>query len=217
MSRIPELLPGEGGSFFLASSAGGVYAGGRGAPFDEYSTVKPLSAYGNGKLQMELITEEKLTNRVPFIIGRIANLYGPGQNIAKQHGLVFSLCRAAATRQPLSIYVPMETLRDYLYVDDAALAVRSFTLAAPPEGKTVVIASGQSTSIMELVALTERVTHRRIPISKGLDSSAVFQAVDLRLVATEVPDQISWPRTDLSTGIRRTFNAVIQQPVARHL
>ena len=48
------------------------------------------------------------------LVGRIANLYGPGQNLAKPQGLVSQLCLANLTGQPLSIYVSLDTLRDYL-------------------------------------------------------------------------------------------------------
>ena len=63
----------------------------------------------------------------PLLVGRISNLYGPGQNLAKPQGLVSQLCRAQLTRQPLSVYVSLDTMRDYLYVDDAAAMVVAAT------------------------------------------------------------------------------------------
>ena len=41
------------GAFFLASSAGGVYAGVGASPYDEFSPTKPLAAYGWAKLRAE--------------------------------------------------------------------------------------------------------------------------------------------------------------------
>ncbi len=61
----------------------------------------------------------------PIVIGRFSNLAGPGQNLVKQQGLVSQLCRAVVQRQSLNVFVPMETLRDYLDVDDAAAMVRT--------------------------------------------------------------------------------------------
>ena len=41
------------GSVFLASSAGGVYAGAAGSPFTEATPPRPLAAYGESKLEQE--------------------------------------------------------------------------------------------------------------------------------------------------------------------
>ena len=62
-----------------------------------------------------------------MVIGRIANLYGPGQDPTKAQGLVSQLCRAHLERRPTSIYVSLDTARDYLFVDDAARLVLGAT------------------------------------------------------------------------------------------
>ena len=54
------------------------------------------------------------------MIGRFSNLYGPGQNLGKLQGLISRLALSAVTRQPINIFVPLDTIRDYVYVDDAA-------------------------------------------------------------------------------------------------
>ena len=112
------------GSLFVASSAGGLYAGSPEPPFTEAHPVVPLSAYGEAKLaQEDLAREFARRTGVPTLVGRIANLYGPGQNLAKAQGLISHLCRAHLTGQPISIYVPLDTVRDYLFVADAAAMV----------------------------------------------------------------------------------------------
>ena len=108
-------------AFFFASSAGGVYAGSAGPPFTEETTPVPLAPYGHAKISAEQLTREfSARTGVPVLAARISNLYGPGQDISKPQGLVSQLCRAQLTRQPLSVYVSLDTMRDYLYVDDAA-------------------------------------------------------------------------------------------------
>ena len=119
VSQNPRLGP---GSVFLASSAGGLYAGsGQGGPYDETDVPRPISPYGRAKLAAEqVVTDFACRTGNTALIGRIANLYGPGQNLSKSQGLISHLCRADLTRQPLSVYVSMDTIRDYLYVDDCA-------------------------------------------------------------------------------------------------
>lgn len=212
VTSVRSALPKDRGSFFLASSAGGVYAGSSNPPFSYSTPPEPVGSYGKGKLRLERFLETELADHSSVVIGRIANLYGPGQSLAKQQGLVFSLCRAAAHRQPLSIYVPMETLRDYIYVEDAAAQIDCFVQSAAPGVRQVVIASGEALSISSLIATAERVTGRRIPISAGENPSAKDQVLDLRLIPTALPIGCTVSRTDLPTGIRRTFNEVVRQP-----
>ncbi len=85
------------GALFMASSAGGVYAGSSGAPFDESSAVRPLSPYGRCKLSQETIVRKWSNEKgAPVLIGRISNLYGPGQNLAKAQGLITQVCRGCS-------------------------------------------------------------------------------------------------------------------------
>ena len=112
---------GSDGAFFFASSAGGVYAGVGAPPYDESSPVRPLGAYGQAKLDAEaLVTAWSHRTGTPSLIGRIANLYGPGQNLAKAQGLISQICRSHLTGQPVSIYVSLDTLRDYFFAPDCA-------------------------------------------------------------------------------------------------
>ena len=102
------------GAFFFSSSAGGVYAGVSSPPYDEYSSVRPLAAYGQAKLDGEaLVTAWSRQTGTPSLVGRIANVYGPGQNLDKAQGLISQICRSHLTGQPLSVYVSLDTLRDY--------------------------------------------------------------------------------------------------------
>ena len=51
-------------------------------------------------------------------MGRIANLYGPGQGLEKPQGLISQIIRSHLIRTPISIYVPLDTMRDYLFAPD---------------------------------------------------------------------------------------------------
>ena len=115
---------GHEGAFFFASSAGGVYAGVGTPPYDESSPVRPLAPYGQAKLDAEaMVAEWSSSTGTPSMIGRIANLYGPGQNLGKAQGLISQICRSRLTGQPLSIYVSLDTLRDYLFAPDCAAMI----------------------------------------------------------------------------------------------
>ena len=103
------------GGLFLASSAGGVYAGSHGAPFDERTPAAAISPYGEAKLGLEVrLRDWHHETGIPVLVGRIANLYGPGQNLGKAQGLISQVIRAHLLGRPISIYVCL------LYTSDAA-------------------------------------------------------------------------------------------------
>lgn len=206
---------GTDGAFFLASSAGGVYAGSPGPPpYTEDSEPGPLAPYGTVKLAMEaeLVRLSRDTG-TPVFIGRIANLYGPGQNLAKPQGLVTLLCKASYTGQPLSIYVPLDTLRDYLLVGDCAdmivhgLADLRRVAAADPVAQKI-LASGRGVSIGGLIAEVTRVFRRRPRIILGSSPLASVQARDLRLRSVRWPELDGYARTTLAAGISATARDV---------
>ena len=201
-------------SFFLASSAGGVYAGCTGAPFDETTTPAPLAPYGHAKLRSEeLLRNFAHRHDVPLLIGRLSNLYGPGQDTSKPQGLISQLCRSQLTRQPLSIYVSLDTKRDYLYVDDAAaMAVSGLGAVSARGGVHVkVLASERSTTIGAILGDLHRISRRRPPVVLGTSVNARFQVSDLRLRSVVWPPTSGLAKTPLMAGMSATMADVGHQ------
>jgi len=205
--------PDSGGAVFFASSAGGVYAGSSEPPFTETSAPSPRSAYGSAKLAMEAdLRGYAESTRTPSLIGRIANLYGPGQNLAKAQGLVSHLCRTHLTGQPLLLYVPLDTMRDYIYVEDAATAIIAgldgLRTKVAVEGQdyvvTKILASGHSTTIAGLLGESTRLFRRRPRVVLGASPAAAGQVHDLRLRSTRWPELDRLARTALPIGLAAT-------------
>jgi len=94
------------GAVFLASSAGGVYAGSADQPLTENSAVAPLVPYGHAKLAMEDALRD-LAGRTGLrvLIGRLSNVYGPGKRLDKAQGLVSMICVADALGTHLPVRV----------------------------------------------------------------------------------------------------------------
>ena len=203
-----------GHSFFYASSAGGVYAGSVGPPFTEDTPPVPLAPYGHAKIHAERLTQ-KFADRtgVPVLVGRISNLYGPGQDISKPQGLISQLCRAQLTRQPLSVYVSLDTMRDYLYVDDAAkMSVAALDAVADITGVHVkILASERSTTIASILGDLHRLARRRPPVVLGTSANARFQVRDLRLRSVAWPPTTEFVRTPMAAGIAMTLESVGEQ------
>jgi UDP-glucose 4-epimerase len=197
------------GAFFLASSAGGVHAGTSDDPVTERSPVAPMSAYGEGKLDQEQVVRAwSAATGVPAVIGRLSNLYGPGQDLTKPQGLISNLVRASLRAEPLSVFVPLDTVRDYLFVTDAARRVDALLERVAAESKrggartTVkLIASGRVTTIGELIAELHRIRKRRPPIVFGMTAASRLQPRALRFRSEVWPDIDKGGTVTLAEGV----------------
>jgi UDP-glucose 4-epimerase len=208
---IRDAPPAGHGAVFVTSSAGGVYAGSLHPPFDAATAPVAVSAYGELKLAQEEAAIRALSRACPLVIGRFSNLYGPGQNLEKLQGLVSRLALAAATQRPINIFVSLDTIRDYVYVDDAAAAaVRDLHTQArrgSAEPVISVIASGEPTTVGQLIRTVGQVTKRRVPVALGNHASASGQVPDLRLI----PSDPTIARTPLPAGVRRVYLDILDR------
>jgi len=205
--------PGAGAVFF-ASSAGAVYAGVSAPPYDENSPVRPLAPYGEAKLASErMLARWAAENGTPVFIGRIANLYGPGQNLAKAQGLISQICRAGLTGQPVSIFVPLDTLRDYIFAPDCAEMIAdglerlrsSANGAAGPVVVTKNLATLRPLTIGAILGETRRIFKRTPRVVLGASPAARFQARDLSLRSVVWPQLDRRALTPLPVGVSATL------------
>ncbi|MCZ4497642.1 MAG: epimerase [Marmoricola sp.] len=205
--------PARGGdqALFVASSAGGVYAGSASPPFSELTEPVPISPYGEAKLASEgIFTTFAERTGIPLVVGRISNLYGPGQNLAKGQGLISMLCKAQVTGDPLNVFVSMDTIRDYLYADDAAAMVLAALEAVAAAGgvHVKILASGRSLTIAGVIGEIRKVTRRRPPVVAASSAAARFQTSDLRMHSVSWPPLQQFARTSVSVGIAASLAAV---------
>jgi UDP-glucose 4-epimerase len=200
LTGIRTHLPAYNGHFFLTSSAGGVYAGSVNPPFDRDTPVRPLSAYGELKLAQETLAANMLAGFAAVTIGRVSNLYGPGQDLEKLQGLISRLALASITRQPINIFVPLDTIRDYIYVDDAAAMIVDLVKRSSRVASTQieVVASGVPTTIGQLIQTMTLLSKKRVPVALGSHPSSRAQALDLRLE----PSMPLGSRTPLPAGMK---------------
>ena len=210
LTAIRSVMTGiPGGTFALASSAGGVYAGSAHPPFDSSTDPMPLGAYGRLKLAQEQAAAALLGPVMGVVIARIANLYGPGQDLGKLQGLISRLALTSVTKEPLTMFVPLDTLRDYITTDDAAERLMHWIARNSGYVDTRVIASGQATSLGYLINLMKDITRVTTPIASGMHASAAYQSGDLRLVP-DTDDAInSMPLTPLPAGIKVVYEDIL--------
>jgi UDP-glucose 4-epimerase len=196
------------GCLFYASSAGGVYAGSQFPPFTELTEPIPVGDYGKQKLQCEkLFTEFTGRFGTSSVIGRIANLYGPSQNRSKGQGFITAICNAVISRKPIQIYVPLETIRNFIYVDDAASVIADHMLNVSKQnfgGVLIkIVASESNVNLGEVVGETARVFRRKPHVVLTQNDDTKHHLIDLRLKSIITTDSVTPNPTSLTVGIDR--------------
>ena len=202
-------------NIILASSAGAIYAGAREAPFTEGSSTRPLSPYGEAKLLQEraLVRWAETQPEVSTLVARIANLYGPGQRPDKPQGLISQMSRCLIHHRPLHIYVPLDTVRDFVFVEDAARALVRWSARLNREtdnaGRAVhvlkICASECPTTIAGLVGGFARLGRRRLRIVSGIHPLAGQHPQRLQFRSTVWADEPRPDATSLLVGIHRVY------------
>jgi UDP-glucose 4-epimerase len=202
------------GLVFMASSAGGVYGNSPDTLLTEISTYAPISDYGRSKLEQEdfLRGWAATRNNVSYLIGRISNLYGPGQNLAKPQGLISHLSRRLIYNCPLHIFVSLDTIRDYIFAEDcAAQIVESLRFlmqsGEPPasgQGLVKIFAGEEAISLAQIVGVFTHLANRRHPrLVSSANSMTKEHPRHLQFRSVVAPDLRHLPRTSLGVGIHR--------------
>ena len=110
---------------------------------DEASTTKPLSPYGQSKLDMENIT---VKSEINYSILRLFNVYGNGQ----KSGVIANFRKNILENTPLTIFGDGKAIRDFIHIDDVIDGIIS---SMGSTSGIYNIASGIGTSINDLAHL----------------------------------------------------------------
>jgi UDP-glucose 4-epimerase len=200
------------GRFFLASSAGGIWAGSSDRPITEDSPPRPISLYGVAQLDKEgALARWAARSGASTLVGRLSNLYGPGQDRTKPQGLVSHLTRSLLKGQPAHVFVPLDTIRDYLYAADAAdTVVRAMERLGggpdvAPSHILKIVASEQATTVGELIGTFRRTAKRPLKVVTGLQEVARQQPSCLQFRSAVWRDVVPAAPVGLLEGIDRVF------------
>lgn len=199
------------GAISLASSAGAIYAGCADSVITEKTEPQPTTPYAHAKLQQEnlIATFTQAHVKVCGMAARISTLYGAGQASGKKQGLLTHIARKIIRNQLVQIYVPFDTIRDYISADDAAcVMIRSLRAQPASSGFLVkIVASERPTTIAEIVSTFKRIVRRppRIVTSANRMTSLYSRRVQFRSVVLVAASTA--PSTSLAIGISQLMTA----------
>jgi UDP-glucose 4-epimerase len=135
--------------FVFASSGGAVYGEQDRFPCDESHPRRPASPYGTSKLCGEeyLLLWTRLHGLSTLAL-RYANVYGPGQDPMGEAGVVAIFCGKMLKGETPIINGDGLQTRDYVYVEDVALA-NALGLEGSANG-ALNVGTGRETNVVEI-------------------------------------------------------------------
>ena len=154
--RLCDMLLDKKIKLIFLSSGGTVYGNHLKQPIDETVLPHPINHYGNIKLSIEnamrAFNYQMNTN---FIIARVSNPYGHGQDFHKGVGFVDAVIKNAIKGIPIEIWGDGENVRDYVYVDDVC-EMLGCLIEYSGEEDTFNISSGTGTSQNEVIEIIKK-------------------------------------------------------------
>jgi UDP-glucose 4-epimerase len=188
--------------FVFASSGGAVYGEQEQFPCSESHPRRPASPYGTSKLCGEeyLLLWSRLHGLSTLAL-RYANVYGPGQDPMGEAGVVAIFCGKMLKGETATINGDGLQTRDYVYVEDVALA-NALGLESQVTG-ALNVGTGKETNVVEIA----RGLARALGVSKMPQHGPPAAGEQRRSVIdpAAIGKALGWrPTVQLEDGLDRT-------------
>jgi UDP-glucose 4-epimerase len=179
------------------------------AAISERVTLKPLTPYGATKAAAEMLMSAYTSSYgMRCACLRLTNVYGLGMQA--KDSIVARLMRAIRTGATFEIYGDGRQLRDYVNVSDVVAAIRVALVSEQWSGP-MVIGTGISLSVLEVLDEVRRVTGAELPVRHGPAKAGEMPAV---IVDPSRARAAGWsPRLTFSEGIAAVWEEWSQAEV----
>lgn len=189
--------------FIYITTGGALYGEPDYLPCDEDHPVRPISAYGLSKWAFELYARILLAPTMRLHVLRPANIYGPRQDPEGEAGVIAIFSKRMLTGDSVTIHGDGEQTRDWVYVDDIALACEMAGRAEEPV--TVNVGSGRGNSVNALFAALANETGYTLPPVRAPERPGDVRHVVLD--SSRAQRLLGWDaRVSFEEGLRRTVN-----------
>jgi dTDP-glucose 4,6-dehydratase len=177
-------------------------------PFTEQSPISPNNPYSATKASSDLLARSFYhTHKLPIIITRCSNNYGPFQNHEK---FIPTIIQQAFYSQKIPVYGDGQQIRDWLFVEDHCRAIK-LVLEKGKVGEVYNIGGGNEKTNLEVVT---QILHA---LSKSED---LIRFVDDRkghdrryaINSNKIKKELGWEQHySFDEGIRKTISWYIQR------
>ena len=149
----------------IYASSAAVYGDNADLSLSENSVTKPISPYGEHKLQNEKDAKEFSSAETSFVGFRFFNVYGPYQNLKSDYSAVIPLfIKKFINNDNLKIFGDGEQTRDFIYVEDLVEALILAINDNKKRNEVFNLGSGEKISINNLVKNLSEIFNKKIEI-----------------------------------------------------
>lgn len=187
----------------LASSAA-VYGNDPQLPKTELMIPTPESPYALGKLTGEYYAQlfSKLFG-LQTVCLRYFNVYGPRQDPSSLYsGVISKFMDCFATSKKVTVYGDGAQTRDFVFIRDVVQA-NLLAMLSPHvgEGERLNVASGQSVSLLDLLAVLEGLYHCKVnpDFKEARPGDIKFSSASIQLIQEKIDYK---PEFDLEKGLK---------------
>ncbi|MGG1696366.1 dTDP-glucose 4,6-dehydratase [Bacillus zhangzhouensis] len=171
--------------------------------FTEQTPLSPNNPYSASKASSDLLVKSYIhTHQLPAMITRCSNNYGPYQHEEK---LIPTIIRKAVNGEKIPIYGDGQQIRDWLYVEDHARAVKQ-VVENGTAGQVYNIGGGNEKTNLDLTKtiLTQLgISHDQIAFIQDRKGHDRRYAID----ASKLKGELGWAQeTSFEEGIEKTIN-----------
>jgi len=157
--RCLEASRREGIKRFIFASSGGTVLGKQDVPLQENLAPNPASPYGASKLACEGYCKAYYhTYGLETVILRFSNVYGPHSE-HKGFNLISGFIMNVIQNKTCYINGDGNITKDYIFIEDLIKAIIVSTTLPSISGEIFQIATGKQTSINEIVATLDKLSH----------------------------------------------------------
>lgn len=195
------------GHIIYASTGGNMYCDCTGNfPKREEDLPMPRSGYAIHKLAAEhYLRLIALSFGVRATILRITNPYGTLLNKNRTQGLIGIAFSKLLAGEPMTIFDPKETLRDYIHLEDVANGFDKVLKSPPRNGETRLfhVSSAKGYTIHEVLTAIEELMDRKFKLIYAPESYTKAPSTSI-LSYEKLKTELGWePKISLQEGLNR--------------
>lgn len=192
-----------GFDYFINTGSSSEY-GIKNYPMKENDFLQPTNLYGMTKASATLASYVfSLKHKLPIVTLRLFNPYGYYEEKIR---LIPSLILAALSNQMVKLSHP-DYVRDFIFIDDLLDPYLYFLEGKKYYGDIINIGSGQQTSIVETVRITESVLKRKLNIAWATHLSNQLEPKMWQADISKAKKLLNWkPKITLIEGLSKTVS-----------
>lgn len=186
---------------------------------DEQSLINPISIYAITKYTQEnLISVTCEVLKIPYVILRYQNVYGPGQSLINPYtGILSIFSTRIINGNDIDIFEDGMESRDFVYIDDVVDATIVGIEKKEADYEIFNVGSGNNINILEVARTLKNAYNSKV----NIEISGNYRMGDIRhnyADITKIKKKLGYkPKINFKEGIKRFINWVEQQKVKKDL